>query len=470
LSRNATTCKQMVRWRVVATLRRALLAVATVVCVTSAFGMAPVPPSDMTCVGSFPFADNFQHVECTFPPHISKFVTENADWHFKSAMLVPWPLTKKIPLRAHFDGYSADLSGDGVVHNSCYGYDYSDENAIVTRNCPGHYPHLDWYEGMPLDWGGIFNGEEAYGWRIAAMFTRAAALYGKYIDWNAGITLEGVSYGGATAILQSMLLPDVWWRYSITVVNASLAPTMFVKATQPMGNYWLDEAVRLAWGDYDIRKADITQADVKHIYYRVTGASHDSIVVFDLDFFRNCDRRKLACYGSWSRGDHEWPDPEAPPAYQAVMDQLYSGPDSLVRLDKMLPVFTNSTANYWGARGHFNLGLEWKTSGFVDTASRIEIPVRYRRHTNMGVDLPNQPESATFDFTVRRLKKFSAQVGDVIHYRINSQSGEVLVTEAGEVTIPKIKLASSPNYTGIVLTRVALVSPLEHDPEVIPCC
>jgi len=412
--------------------------------------MAEVPPADMLCdKGTTPFSPAWTYVDCTFPPFISKFVTRNAAWEFKSAYLLPNPLpvTKSLKFKAHFDGYSAVLAGP----NGCTSYDHSQAGYIVSRNCPGHYPRLDLYPGSPLDWGGIFNGEKAYGWRIAAMFTRANERWGSSIDWGAGITLEGSSYGGTTAILQSVILPDRLWRRQISIVNAHVPQTLFVS---PNGGYWRDPAVRLAWGSYDTNKADIVKRanKVRHIYYRVNGSPADTAVVFDLDFFRQvCDQRKIACFGTWHDTGHNLTEP----GVNLPFLSLYSGPDMQVRLDTLLPVFTNSTANYWGRRGHYNLGLEWAnvSQPFIDTKNRVVVPVRYLRHTNLGGDIPDQPLTATFDLTITRPTKFTLPVGQLVNWSLGEQSGQLTVTKAGEVTVLQITLDSSSEYTSLYLTK-----------------
>ena len=406
------------------------------------------------CTESFPFNESIKYVQCTFPLG-SQYLSTNAASDSYGSLLVPWPLPPKTKLKAHFDGYGAILDS-GDVQNSCYGYDYSEFNTIVTRNCPGHFPNLSLYPGEPLDWGGVFNGELAYGQRITALFDYAKMNWDNFIDWKAGITLEGFSYGGSTSILQSMLLPEEW-RKQVSIVNATLPPLMFVKNTDPIGNYWLDPRIQLAWGDFDISRADITKVDVSHIYYRIRAASNDNIPVFDLAFFHNCDTRKIACFGQWHDGDHSWGDKKATPEYQVAMEKLYSGPDMSVRLDRLLPIFTNSTANYMveHERGHYNLGLEWKDAGIVDKLNKIVLPIRYRRYTNMGEGLEDQPENATFDLTIRRPQHFVLNLGQEVHYQIEDISDNVTVEVENEITIPDIILASSTEYKNITLTKVA---------------
>jgi len=131
---------------------------------------------------------------------------------------------------------------------------------------------------------------------------------------------------------------------------------------------------------------------------------------------------------------------------------LYAAPEQDVRLDQVLPVFTNSTANYWGQRGHYNLGLSWDSQqGLEDRATEVTVPLRYRRHTNIGGGIPDQPMRATFDLTLRRISNFDLPPGRNISWTLGTQSGTTTVTEPDTVTIEGLMLESSEEYTRLVL-------------------
>jgi hypothetical protein len=402
---------------------------------------AEVPPQDMACAPSTPIP-NFTYVKCTFPYRISKFTAANAATDQHGALLVPTTAGLK-KLRAHFYGYSA-------APTVCDNNGFSDPNYITTKNCPSHYPNLNLYPGYFTAWGGAWNGELDYGWRIAALFKYVNDNYSN-VDWGAGIELEGTSEGGATVILQSLLLPDPWARALITVVNAQVPQTLFVKTTDPIGGYWRNPVVQFTWGGFDWRKADIiANADkVKNIYYRLNGSPADTSVVFDLAFFTDfCDAKKIACMGTWHAAGHQ----PTEPGVNLPFYDLYSGPDMQARLDKPLVIFTHSTANYWGIRGHYNLGMEWNTASIQDTASRLAVPIRYRRVTGMGAGLPDQPLSATFDITLRRVRNFTLQSGESCHWTLGQQSGLATAT-AGVITITGLTLESSETYTELRIER-----------------
>jgi hypothetical protein len=194
-----------------------------------------------------------------------------------------------------------------------------------------------------------------------------------------GFTLRGTSEGGTYAILQSVMMPCIWQQL-IRTVDATLPHTLFVADD---GHYWRDPAVRAAWGGFDIAEADIATAfaagKAKNIFYKIRGATNDSLGRVDLDFFRLCDQYGVRCAGSWDLGGHsntgepgihlprDWPRPDA--------------------------VFTESSANNWGARGHYNAGL----SAYRDDDG---LHVRYQRVTNMGGGISDMPEAITVSVTV----------------------------------------------------------------------
>lgn len=339
------------------------------------------------------------------------------------------------------------------------------------------------------DWGGIAYGPagvagESLGWRYSAALTKSLETWGAAVDVNAGVQLEGTSYGGTTAILQTLLMKDEYWRSRVTKVNASISNTLFVRkdfdvpytanGVNDYGWYWrgpnngstVAPAVLAAWKTYDYTLADLmvpaNAAKVKGTYFRHVGdQTTDTTVYSDSDFFRLfCQGNRIACYGSWHAGGHIT---GGEPGNNVPLG-LFSGGDSDVRLDRILPVFTNSTGNNWNrTRGHYNLGLEWHSNAFnVDNPSLVLLPIRYRHHVNLGNGQPDQPDQITVDLTLRRIVNFPLPVGKKLNWTFAAhagypqQTGKVTVTTAGEVTIPNLTMKSvsafGGAYAGILIT------------------
>jgi hypothetical protein len=402
---------------------------------------------DMTCQRAYHPSTAWNYTTCTFA-HPSKFVPGNADWDYPGAFLLSStpPHDYSLLMRAHFNGYSADQT-------KCANWDTPKVGQVVTKNCADHYPDLSYFPGTFTSWGGARNGEDAMGWRISGLFSYAFAHWTDSIDWGAGVTLEGPSEGGTTAILQSMMLPNEFWREQISVVQANVPQTLFMNLSDPLGGYWRDPAVQAAWGGYDWRKADILQQwpTVQHVYYRINGSPADGTVVFDLNFFHAiCDDHRIACFGTWGAQGHDL----AEPGINLPFTDTYSGPDSQARLDTVLPIFTHSSANLYGPRGHYNLGLEWNSRAIVDAVDTLVVPIRYRQHTNIGGDVPDQPASAIFTLTLRRPQYFALTKGQWIQYTIGAVTGYANVKKDGEVTIGTVQLDSSDTYTNLTINKI----------------
>jgi len=336
----------------------------------------------------------------------------------------------------------------------CNDLNFSKPGFIVVKPCAGHFPDLSMHNVngvQPMGWWGRYRGD-SNSMRIGLALTQAASY--ESADILGGVHLEGSSYGGTGAILQSMMLREVdrWWGDFIAVVHANVPHTLFVKN-------WLDYLpVDVAWEGYDRSGADVetqmANGSLDNIYYRVNGSPADTSVIFDTEFFELCQRYEIACFGTWHAAGHNTSEA----GINLPFGALYAGPHMDVRLDEMLPVFTNSSANHWGEqRGHYNLGLSWHQGKyFVDSEEGVLVPLRYKAQQNIGGGIPDQPNSATFDLTIRRITNFPIEVGSLVRWQLGDQaSGTVQVTKEGEVSIPNLTLATSAeDYTSLALTLV----------------
>jgi hypothetical protein len=420
------------------------------------FAFSEVPPGDMQCAevtgddgdsatDDTPYPnDRFIYIRCTFPPIISKYVRSDSSHSQYAVIMVPRYPLRKLGWTIKTDGYNARPT-------NCNTWPDADYNAIVMRHCPDHYPDAAIYQGSSGtgSWGGPVAGENPLGWRMAAVMKYVSDNYGHLLDKGAGATLLGCSYGGSTSILQSMLIPDPWARALVNKVRACVPPTLMVKQEAPQGNYWRDGNIRQSWGAFDWTLADVRRYANPYAYHRINGSPADTAVVFDLAFFRDvCDAQQVACFGTWHNAGHSI----AEPGVNLPFGDLFSGLDSQARLDRPLIVFTDSSANYWGPRGHYNLGLEYHTAGISDTANRLAVPVRYLHRTGMGGGIPDQPAAATFSITLRRIPYFNPRPGETLVYRLAGLQGST-TAGAGEVTITGLTLQSSDQYTTLEILR-----------------
>jgi hypothetical protein len=356
------------------------------------------------------------------------------------------PVAKgKYPLVIHRHGYTrypiTCQNDDGVILASA--------GVIVMEPCAVYWPDQLQFSNFPsqpmsgsnpplMNWGGPWKGANPEGMAAGEAYETAYSLFS--IDAGAGVTIEGTSEGGTFGVLQSMIAPYL--------LQSQIA---IVDATSPQTNldfYYKDPAVRMAWGNFDISQLNFetvaASGKLDNIYYRIRGGTNDTLGLIDLDFFRTCDRFRISCFGTWDLGGHN-ADGEAG---VNLPRGTYNEGQPPIRLDQPLPVFTQSTSNQWGPRGHYNLGLAARNTRTSDGNMLGEL--RYKRCTNLGADIPDQPDSATFDFTLRRIK---ATVGQVFTYTIGAQSGVVTVEKTNEITIPGITLASSNYYTTLTMTK-----------------
>lgn len=388
------------------------------------------------------FFSIYKKVQCAVRD--SAYIPPTANWEYPVTFIVPQNAGPH-RIRVKLSGYSAR------PYDFCTDLNFSQADAIVVKPCAGHFPDYDMHavNGVkPLGWWGRYRGD-SNSMRLGLSLSRA--LQEGNPDLDAGIMLEGSSYGGTGSILQSMMLrqSDAFWGEQIAIVQANVPHTLFVKN-------WSDYApINIAWEGYDRSGADVetqmANGSLNNIYYRVNGSPADTSVIFDTEFFRLCDRYTIACFGTWHAAGHNLVEQGINLPFTA----LYAAKEMDVRLDNMLPVFTNSTANHWGAqRGHYNLGLSWAAGIYLGASKLgVAIPVRYKAHRNIGGGVPDQPNSATFDLTIRRMENFSAKVGTQLHWELGEQtSGTVEVTVEGEVTIKGLQLTDSIYYTGLVIT------------------
>lgn len=327
-------------------------------------------------------------------------------------------------------------------------------------------PKVTWadafYKHVGLDFGGPVWGTDQNGPRIVRTLQEIADR-GYKTDRGAGIRIGGNCYGGSAALTQSLILPDPLWQQQVTIVDAIL-PGM--TADQPHGKYWMGEA---EWDFRDGTKIDIERFQhsknirkLRNIYYKMQAAAyytdggHDDIG-FNQDFRRDVCEKGIACYIIWSRAPHQIPDPESPLNYQVNTAGLFFDNNANNRLDQTMVIFTGSTANYpdvntHAPRGYYNLGHGWNSKAIIDTSESLTVPIRYQAQSNLGPLLPDQPESATFNLTLRHPQRFQLRKWQIVHYKIGDVEGDAMVTRDNEVTIEGITLKSGDAYSEVVIT------------------
>lgn len=355
-----------------------------------------------------------------------------------------------------------ELYGWSGASNYCENFGSSPIGFLSIRNCSSEYPTNSRVDGLSY-W--TFYGGNAIpdaatntaGARIADSILSVMARHPDMIDNGAGIKFIGTSYGAGGSILQSMILPKL--QSLISVVEGNVPATLAVKSFIPHR----DEVVK-AWGNADVDSVDFRKVaptgKVDNIFYRINGGSEDyinNLKMTDTEFFQICNDYKIACVGTWHGGGHT-----ATESGIHLPRELYPGdPNMDVRLDSVLPVFTNSTGNtpYTAARGHYNLGLSWNLKGVVEQENQLSVPLKYRALKGLSSDpnkpLADMPDNISASVTIRRSFKFKINPGSNIQWQFGSQSGSATAhPNKPEVTINNLQFSSSENiYKNLVLTH-----------------
>ena len=315
------------------------------------------------------------------------------------------------------------------------------QDAIEIHNQEERYknnPKSSWwgYSG-----GQVGKVENYNGRRIAISIDYLLKRYGHKVDLGKGIHLVGKSLGGAGVMHQSMILPK--YQDKIASVDSVIGSMIMSKCCR--------STVKNSWGMDRFDEVDIRLQwkKVQNTHFHWRGGSNDSLGRFDLEFFELCEQRKISCSGVWLRSGHGIKEK----GYTLNMS-IFTDNNQDVTLDKVLPVITNNSSNYHGKlRGYHNRGISWHHARIVDSAEKIQIPLRYIAQKNLGPELPDQPDTVSFSVTPRHIANFKIVSGDKITWNFGSQSGIAVVNSDGLFTIDNLMLKSGESYKTLDVKR-----------------
>ena len=364
------------------------------------------------------------------------------------------------------------LHGDGAGEEACHGYGVNVADEMRVRLCNSEYPSRDSvdYQSQGLGgtagwwtyWGGTPScpqcSSNAAGQRIAQAIVELQADHAGILDVAAGVMLTGSDYGGIGSINQSMVLPRV--RDQVAIVYSTASWTNLVE--HPSG-YDASTEIQTAWGSNDPDSVNFNvqaaTGALDHIFYRVHGSTQDNETPLSQSFFTACNDYKIACLGTWHAAVPHGGDPGHQGGEDGIDLPSILFPDANmdVRLDQPLIVYTNSTGNQFGLRGHYNLGLSWDSAGIVADTDSLTVPLKYTHATGLSSDpekaLPDQPTDITVSVTIRRSNTFIIQPSQSVEWSYGGQGGIVTANNQGEVTIDGLAMSSSSAYSDLVLSR-----------------
>lgn len=318
---------------------------------------------------------------------------------------------------------------------------------LFARNTLELHLQEERFNGSPGgSWWGFSGGSTGKvanynGRRMVAAIDYLESRYSDSVDWKRGIHLRGKSLGGAGVMHQPLILPRHVDKIAIveSLIGHMIMPICCRKmVSATWGNDRFDEAdIRLHW------------QKVSHIHFYWRGGANDHLGRFDLDFFKLCERRKISCSGYWLQSGHSFREK----GYK-LKRAMFTDPEQDVSLDRLLPVITNSTANYHGVlRGYHNRGITWQYSGLVDSPDALEVPLKYVAMKNIGPKLPDQPQTARFSVTLRRVTNFQWIPGEPLVWTFAHQSGLVSVGQDGLITVDDLLLQDGEDYSVLRISR-----------------
>jgi hypothetical protein len=362
---------------------------------------------------------------------------------------VDFPISYMIPKESNFQDARIRVylhpdergSGSYVKGSSSFAYR---QDTIEIHPAESHFGTGGKYTGW---WG--YSGHEVgkvanyNGRQIVAAIDYILEKYPTQINLNKGIYLVGQSLGGAGVMHQQMILPK--YQNKIAIVDGIIAKMMIPKNDI--------SSVKRAWGTpannqvlYDSADIRLQWAKVKDIHINWRGGSNDGLGRYDLEFLDICEQHKIRCSMTWLLSGHGLNE-----AGYSLNMQLWTDSNQDATLDKILPVLTNNSTNYHNPlRGWHNRGVTWNWSGIVDTVDKIVIPLKYEAMVNLGPDLPDQPNFATFSITPRHIRNFVTTSSNIT-WIFGGQSGTASVGSDGLITIDRLELTTGTGYQNLII-------------------
>lgn len=379
----------------------------------------------------------------------------NFDWAYGRRN--PLPEDPRIVVHMHGSG-----GGRGSV---LWAFAPSNRGDIEVRVQDAETYNVDWREW----WSFGADGKPYPGRRIAAALEFVTQRYQLDVS-KRGIVLDGSSMGGAGSVIQTMILPDPW-REKIAYSTGRVGIVMPRRVAQKSPGQYASQppdngAYSAVWDAVDFLLVSKSDPIVRNMHYRHIFSSNDQFSKgpegnTQLEFVNEVERQRIGGAFAWVQAGHDVTElgvklPDLSSFEVPVQD---------VTLDRAHPAFTLSTGNYpltslnrtdekRYPRGHYNMGLLWNHANIVDTPSELVLPIRYQRRTDMGKDIPDQPERITVSVTPRRTKNFVLQAGDTVRWDWNNgeSSGQAKVY-GDTLTIDRIPLVSGEPFKPLRLYR-----------------
>lgn len=320
------------------------------------------------------------------------------------------------------------------------------------------------------EWWAVGRDGKGYpGRRIALALDYLSGKYNIDADTR-GIVLNGQSMGGAGAVLQTLLMPEPW-RQSIAYSTGTIGIVMPRRvARQHPGQFrsWPKDTPRHAklWDSVDFSIQAQTDPVVRGMHYRHRFSTDDPFSDgpdgnTQLEFVNLVEKHRIGGAFVWIRNNHRTREK----GVNLPWILGFEAPEQDVTLDRAHPAITDSTGNHPPTaservdeasfpRGHYNIGIIWDHANIIDRPSTLVFPLKYRRHTDMGKGIPDQPTSITVSVTPRRTRHFAIVDGERIDWDWNNgeRSGSIVV-DGDLATVTGIPLTSGDGYKMLTFSK-----------------
>lgn len=289
----------------------------------------------------------------------------------------------------------------------------------------------------------VFSGQESgradnyNGQQIAAGIDYVLKTHVGQISIDQGIHLKGQNEGGTGVMHQALTLPR--YQSDIAIVEASGGLMRAAKNHRDtLTPYW-------GTGFFNAVNFNKQRRKAQHIHFHWSGSSEGE--GFDSSFIDWCEQYRISCSLAW----HPGTTPPAGGNWQNLAN-LWQNPEQNVTLNQLLPVITNSTANYHGDQGGYhNRGISWSHAKMLDSKTHLRIPLKYDATKHIGAGIPDQPDRVMFSLTPRHVRYFPIIANTQVSWQFGVQQGTAYIDSDNTLTIEKLSLQSGKGYTDLII-------------------
>lgn len=314
------------------------------------------------------------------------------------------------------------------------------------------------------------------------------------------IYLDGASMGGAGVATLGLLYARHFCWVAASIGQAIPRNHRPARIAQ-LGGLWgspqrnLDSGEGMGVWDYlDLTRVLTVSPEARNQFLFLHHGKDDTTIHFGAVVMPS-PLTGLACYGAlqqahvgheavWDEGGHGIKDPVLPDGWWQTGWNPVFDDTAYLRLHQAFPAFSRCSSDRnpgtghgngrtsWDADGGYagkvevpgdsgwdgdlagahNRGLRWDARHIVDTADRLELPLRVLDGPGAAPPRPGYPTlgdkldgtlPVRVDVTPRRVQRFQCRPGETVTWEFGSQHGTVTADAEGAVTVPGLELTTA---------------------------